>query len=108
MPTITFIETDGTEHSVTVDAGTTARDAAIQNDVPGIDGDCGGNGACGTCHVYVPEAWSDKVGVFEEGSIEAELLQFADGFRPNSRLSCQIPVTVELDGLVLDLPEGQF
>ena len=107
MPSITFIEHDGTKHVVDVDAGTTARDAAIDNDIPGIDGDCGGNCACATCHVFVADEWIDATGKAEEESNEAELLQFADDYKDNSRLACQIPVTDDLDGLVLHTPIGQ-
>lgn len=107
MPTITFIEAGGTEHVVEAEAGETARDAALQNGVPGIDGDCGGACACATCHVYVPAAWIGKTGSVEPDSMEESLLQFADDYRENSRLSCQIPITDNLDGLVLEIPIGQ-
>jgi len=107
MPSITFIEHDGTKHVVDVDAGTTARDAAIDNAIPGIDGDCGGNCACATCHVFVADEWIDATGKAKPESNEAELLQFADDYKENSRLACQIPVTDDLDGLVLHTPMGQ-
>lgn len=107
MPLITFIGTDGTEHKVEADSGDTVRNAAVQNDVPGIDGDCGGECACATCHVYVTADWAQKVGGVEAESMEHSLLQFADDFRETSRLGCQIPITEELDGLVLEIPLGQ-
>ncbi|MDO9460829.1 MAG: 2Fe-2S iron-sulfur cluster-binding protein [Alphaproteobacteria bacterium] len=107
MPKVTYIEHNGTEHVVAVDSGTTCRDAAIDNDIPGIDGDCGGVCACATCHVYVDPAWLDKTGRTVAGEMEAELLQFAEDFRENSRLACQIKVTEDLDGLVLRIPAGQ-
>ncbi len=107
MPKVTYIEDNGTEHVVTVSSGTTCRDAAINNDIPGIDGDCGGVCACATCHVYVDPAWLDKVGRAVEGKMEAELLQFAEDFRETSRLACQINITDDLDGLVLRIPAGQ-
>jgi 2Fe-2S ferredoxin len=107
MPKVTYIEADGAAHTVDVASGTTGRDAAIDNDIPGIDGDCGGVCACATCHVYVDPAWIDKVGRAVEGEMEAELLQFAEDFRDNSRLACQIDITDALDGLVLNIPSGQ-
>ncbi len=107
MPKVTYIEHTGVEHVVTVASGTTGRDAAVDNDIPGIDGDCGGVCACATCHVYVDAAWLDRVGRVKEGAMEAELLQFAEDFRETSRLACQINITDKLDGLVLIIPAGQ-
>ncbi len=107
MPKVTYIEADGATHTVEVASGTTGRDAAIDNDIPGIDGDCGGVCACATCHVYVDPGWIDKVGRAAEGEMEAELLQFAEDFRETSRLACQIEITEALDGLVLNIPTGQ-
>ncbi len=107
MPKVTYIEMNGTEHAVTVPGGTTCRDAAINNDVPGIDGDCGGVCACATCHVYVDPAWLDRTGRAVQGEMEAELLQFTQDFRETSRLACQIELTDELDGLILHIPAGQ-
>lgn len=83
------------------------EDAAVNNGVPGIDGDCGGECACATCHVYVDGAWIDRVGTAEPGGMEANLLQFAEGSTENSRLACQITMTDDLDGLTLRIPEGQ-
>ena len=107
MPKVTYIEADGATHNVDVASGTTGRDAAIDNNIPGIDGDCGGVCACATCHVYVDPEWIDRVGRAAEGEMEAELLQFAEDCRDNSRLACQINITDELDGLVLNIPAGQ-
>jgi len=107
MPKVTFIGHNGAEHVVTVASGATGRDAAINNDIPGIDGDCGGVCACATCHVYVDPAWLDKTGRAVAGEMEAELLQFAEDFRETSRLACQITLTDDLDGLVLRIPAGQ-
>lgn len=107
MPKVTFIAHDGTEHVLSVASGTTARDAALDNDIPGIDGDCGGVCACATCHVYVDPAWLDKVGRVTFGEMEADLLQFAEDFRENSRLACQITITDQFDGLILNIPAGQ-
>jgi 2Fe-2S ferredoxin len=106
MAKITFIEHDGKEHEVSVENGMTVMEAAIKNMVPGIDADCGGACACATCHVYVRPEWMEKVGKAE--SMEEDMLDFAFDVRENSRLSCQIKVTDELDGLKVDLPEKQF
>ncbi len=105
MTKITYIEHDGTEHTVDVDNGITVMEGAIRNLVPGIDADCGGACACATCHVYVDEAFKDKTG--ERTSMEDSMLDFASDVRDNSRLSCQIKVSDALDGLVVRLPEEQ-
>ncbi len=107
MPTVIFIKPDGREIPVVVKSGTSARDAAVDNSVPGIDGDCGGCCACATCHVYVDGAWIGKTGRAAADGMEASLLQFAEGASDASRLACQIAVTDDLDGLVLRLPAGQ-
>ena len=106
MPVITFIEFDGTAHTVDVPAGGSVMEAAVSNNVPGIEADCGGACACATCHVYVSDQWLEKVG--ERGELEQSMLEFSDSMRPNSRLSCQIPLTEELDGLVVDMLESQY
>jgi ferredoxin, 2Fe-2S len=105
MPTVTFIEFNGQRHTVTVPGGTSVMRAAVDNDVPGIDADCGGACACATCHVYVDAAWLGKTG--DKGSMEQELLGFASATADNSRLACQIVLTDELDGLVVSMPDGQ-
>ncbi len=105
MPKITYIEQNGTEHVVEADLGLSVMEAAIRNMVPGIDADCGGACACATCHVYVDEAWRAKTGKAE--AMEESMLDFAYEPKENSRLSCQIMVTAELDGLVVRLPEFQ-
>lgn len=107
MPRVIFVKPDGREISVVVADGTTARDAAVDNNVPGIDGDCGGCCACATCHVFVDLAWIDKTGKAVADGMEASLLQFAEGSTETSRLACQIKLSNELDGLVLRLPAGQ-
>ena len=104
---VTFIEADGKEQTVSATAGMNARDVAVNNSIPGIDGDCGGACACATCHVHVDPAWIDRTGVVVEGSQEAELLQFADEVLPTSRLACQIKLSDGLDGLVLRIPASQ-
>ncbi len=106
MPKITFIEHDGTRHEVEAESGMTVMEAAVKNEVPGIAAECGGACACATCHVYVEEDWRDKVGRPSES--EEDMLDFAFDVRENSRLSCQIRVTDELDGLVVHIPEKQF
>ena len=107
MPTVTYIEYDGTEHPVEVPIGLSVMRGAVNNDVPGIDADCGGECACATCHVYVDEAWLSVTGTPVPGSQEASMLSFAALAQPNSRLSCQLKVSEALDGLVVRLPEGQ-
>jgi len=107
MPKITYIEHSGREHSVEVSAGLSVMRGAVDNNIPGIDADCGGECACATCHVYVDENWLAVTGLPEVGSQEASMLSFAALAQPNSRLSCQIKVSAALDGLVVRLPEGQ-
>lgn len=106
MAKITYIEFDGTTHEVDAKNGMTVMEAAIKNMVPGIDAECGGACACATCHVYIDEAWTGIVGKPEE--MEEDMLDFGFDVRENSRLSCQISVSDELDGLVVRLPEQQF
>ncbi len=105
MAKITYIAHDGSSRTLEVKAGLTVMEGAVKNNVPGIDADCGGACACATCHVYVDEAWMDKVGA--ASAMEESMLDFAEGVKPNSRLSCQIKVTDALDGLVVTTPESQ-
>lgn len=105
MPKITYIEFNGNEHDIDVPNGLSVMEGAVRNLVPGIDADCGGACACATCHVYVDPAWTDKTGSRE--AMEDSMLDFAEGVEENSRLSCQIKVTDELDGLVVRMPEHQ-
>ena len=105
MAKITYIEHDGTEHTVEAEAGMSVMEAAIRNMVPGIDADCGGACACATCHVYVDPAWKEKTG--DRSSMEESMLDFASDVEDSSRLSCQIKVNDELDGLVVRMPESQ-
>jgi 2Fe-2S ferredoxin len=105
MVKINFVDHDGTTRTVDVEPGATAMEAAIRNAVPGIDAECGGACACATCHVYVDEAWQEKVGA--PSPMEEDMLDFGYDVRPNSRLSCQIKITDALDGLVLRTPERQ-
>jgi len=106
MAKIKFIQFDGTETVVEVSDGTTVKDAAIDNLVPGIDADCGGECSCATCHVIVDNAWMKAVGGPSEQ--EESMLDLNPDREANSRLSCQIKVTEELDGLVVQLPEFQY
>lgn len=105
MPTICFIEHNGTKHEVTVAEGTTLMRAAVDNGVPGIDGDCGGQCACATCHVFVESQWFEKTGARTE--METSMLDFAASTQENSRLACQITLTNALDGLTVRMPDGQ-
>jgi ferredoxin, 2Fe-2S len=106
MPKITYIETDGTEHSVEVPVGLSLMEGAVRFTVPGIDGDCGGACACATCHVYIDSAWADKMKSMSD--LEKDMLDFAFDVDARSRLSCQIKVTPELDGLVVRTPARQY
>ena len=105
MPKITYIQHNGKSHTLDVENGLTVMEGAIQNNISGIDADCGGGCACATCHVYVDEKWFDKLPKKE--SSEQDMLDVA--IEPNSfsRLSCQITVSDELDGLVVKMPSKQ-
>ena len=105
MAKITYIEHSGKSHTINIDNGLTVMEGAVQNDIPGIDADCGGGMACATCHVYVKEDWFNKLPKKEVG--EDDMLDQAYEPRPSSRLSCQIIVSDELSGLVVHLPEKQ-
>lgn len=106
MAKITFIQSDGTSQIVDAEVGLTVMEAAKKALVPGIEAECGGACACATCHVYVDDAWMEKVG--KPSEMEEDMLDFAFDVRDNSRLSCQIKVTDKLDGLVVRVPEKQF
>jgi 2Fe-2S ferredoxin len=106
MAKIKFIQFDGTETVVEADQGTSVKDAAIDNLVPGIDADCGGECSCATCHVIVDQAWIDIVGLPSEQ--EESMLDLNPDREENSRLSCQIKITDDMDGLVVQLPEFQY
>jgi 2Fe-2S ferredoxin len=105
MPKIKYIEHDGKERTVDAEVGATVMETAIRNSVPGIVAECGGACSCATCHVHVDEAWSEKVG--PPSPMEEDMLDFAFDVRPTSRLSCQIKVTDELDGLIVRTPAQQ-
>ena len=106
MPKITFITHDGTEHVVDGENGLSVMRAAIDNLVPGIDADCGGECSCATCHVYVEPQWMATVG--QPGDREESMLDLNPEREANSRLSCQIEVTDALEGLVVKVPEFQM
>ena len=105
MAKITYIEHSGKSHIVEVNNGLTVMEGAIQNNIPGIDADCGGGMACATCHVYVKEEWFNRINKKTEG--EDDMLDQAFEPKKNSRLSCQIQVSDEIDGLEVHLPEKQ-
>ena len=105
MPKITYIEHNGKIHSIEVANGLTVMEGAVQNNIPGIDADCGGSMACATCHVYVEEKWLSKLPKAEEG--EVDMIDMAFEPKKNSRLSCQLIVTDEMDGLEVTTPEKQ-
>ena len=105
MPKITYIEHGGKSHTIEVANGLSVMEGAVQNDIPGIDADCGGSMACATCHVYVKEEWFNKLPKKEDG--EEDMLDMAFEPKKNSRLSCQLMISDQLDGLVVNLPEKQ-
>ena len=105
MTKITYIENNGKEHTVDVQNGLTVMEGAVQNDIPGIDADCGGSMACATCHVYVKDDWYNKLDEKSEG--EDDMIDQAYEPKKNSRLSCQITVSDKIEGLVVHLPEKQ-
>lgn len=106
MAKITFVQPDGTRQTVDAQPGVTVMEAAKLNIVAGIEAECGGACACATCHVYVDEAWRERAGAPSE--MEEDMLDFAFDVREASRLSCQIRVSPELDGLVVAVPDKQF
>ena len=105
MPKITYKDKLGNSKTLEVEKGLSVMEGAIQNNVPGIDADCGGSMACATCHVYVEEKWLDKLPKLEEGEID--MIDMAFEPKKNSRLSCQLIVTDEMDGLEVTTPEKQ-
>ena len=105
MPKITYKDEKGTSKTIEVEKGLTVMEGAIQNDIPGIDADCGGSMACATCHVYVEEKWLDKLPKPEEGEID--MIDMAFEPKKNSRLSCQLIISEDLDRLVVTTPAKQ-
>ncbi|GHE56623.1 (2Fe-2S) ferredoxin [Camelimonas fluminis] len=105
MPSVTYVDADGERRTVEAAPNATVMEVALKHDIPGIIGECGGACACATCHVYVDDEWTDRVGPAED--MEQGMLDFAFDVRENSRLSCQIFMTPELDGLVVHTPVRQ-
>ena len=106
MSTIILIEHDGTEHSLSYENGQSVMEVATENMVPGIDADCGGECACGTCHVFIDSQWRDQLG--EINLEEAQMLDMAPEKREESRLACQVRLSADNDGMVVKLPEFQM
>lgn len=106
MTKVVYVDADGQEHAIDATVGESVMAAAVKNGVPGIVGECGGNASCATCHVWVREEFASLVGT--PGEMEEDLLDLGvSDRRPTSRLSCQIPVTADLDGLTVDVPPDQ-
>jgi len=105
MPKITYIDSTGERRTINVEKGLTVMEGAVQNQIPGIDADCGGGMACATCHVYVKEEWLNKLSKAEDA--EQDMIDMAFEPKKNSRLSCQLIVSDELDGLVVTTPSKQ-
>ncbi len=105
MAKITYINSNGSSKTIEVENGLSVMEGAIQKDIPGIDADCGGSMACATCHVYVEQIWFDKLSKAEEA--EVDMIDMAYEPKKNSRLSCQIIVSDELDGLIVTTPAKQ-
>ena len=106
MPSITFVEHDGTEHAVAIEPGQSLMQLATDNMIPGIDADCGGECACGTCHVIVGAQWFEQTG--RVGDDERQMLEMTPEAEANSRLACQIEASESLDGMIVRLPEFQM
>ncbi len=105
MAKITYIDNEGTSRTIEVDNGLSVMEGAIQKDIPGIDADCGGSMACATCHVYVEENWLDKLPKAQDA--EVDMIDMAYEPKKNSRLSCQLIVSDDLDGLTVMTPAKQ-
>ena len=106
MIKVVFIEHDGNSHEVKAYTGESLMEAAVSNNVPVIDADCGGSCACATCHVFVNPEWISKVG--ERRELENSMLEFSDDQKANSRLACQIQISEEHEGLTVEIPEAQY
>lgn len=105
MTKMTIVAFDGTRFDLDAANGSTVMENAVRNSVPGIEAECGGACACATCHVYVDDAWAERVGA--PSPMEEDMLDFAYEVKPTSRLSCQIKMSDALDGLVVNVPERQ-
>lgn len=106
MTRVTFITHDGEQYDIDAEDGQSLMTAAVDNDVPGIDADCGGSCACATCHVFIESVWTDKTN--EQDEMEQSMLELADDKQDNSRLSCQISISPALEGLTVRIPENQY
>jgi 2Fe-2S ferredoxin len=105
MPKVTFTDKNGVSRSVEAEVGSTLMETALRNDIPGIEAECGGACACATCHVYVDDSFGEKLPKAEQ--MEEDMLDFAHDVRPSSRLSCQIRITNDVDGLKVTTPDSQ-
>jgi ferredoxin, 2Fe-2S len=105
MPKITYIEHSGRIHTIDADVGQTVMEAAVKHDIPGIVAECGGACSCATCHVYIDDAWHGVAG--EPSEMEEDMLDFASDVHAESRLSCQIRITADCDGMIVRIPERQ-
>lgn len=108
MPQIIYVADDGTRTALDIEEGENVMHGALYNGVEGIVGECGGALACATCHCYIDDAWTDKVGGPASGEEQDMLENAASEVKPNSRLTCQIVVTPQLDGLIVHMPESQY
>lgn len=106
MAVVTYVAHDGEKYEASLEEGQSLMQIAVNNAIPGIDGDCGGEAACGTCHVIVDPQWSEQVGL--SGAVEEEMLSMNPERQPTSRLSCQMAASEEWDGLIVQLPEYQM
>jgi ferredoxin, 2Fe-2S len=105
MPQIKYVEHNGIEHQIDVPIGWSLMEGAVKNGIPGIDGDCGGSCACATCHVFLDAYWSTKVP--PKAEMEATMLEFGMESAQSGRLSCQIKVTADLEGMTVEMPKTQ-
>ena len=106
MPNINFHLADGSRHTVTAEIGTVLMRIAVREQFSGILAECGGACSCATCHVHIPPEWHSKLPPM--GDAERDMLEFAEGVDADSRLSCQLTITAEMDGLVVQIPESQY
>ena len=106
MPTIRYILHDGTEHAIDAPLGDSVMIVAVRNNFDGILAECGGACSCATCHVHIDPAWVDRLPPREE--LEEEMLDFAEDVDETSRLSCQLKITEDMDGLIVNVPESQY
>ncbi|MES2631403.1 MAG: 2Fe-2S iron-sulfur cluster-binding protein [Pseudomonadota bacterium] len=108
MPTVNYLDPAGKNHAIEVPIGQSIMEGAVRNGIPGVLAECGGNLSCATCHVYIDEAWLARVGSAEAGSLEDEMLDNVSSDRlPTSRLSCQVKVAAEMDGVAVRVAPQQ-